>query len=337
VKVLLAGLGSIGQRHARNLRTLLAHDVELLAYRVRRSSPVLRPDLTAAEGDVEATYDIRSFDDLEAALAEQPDAVFVTNPNRLHVPVALAAAEAGCHLFIEKPISDDLAGVPELIELIDRKHLVCLVAYQLRFHPALRHVQECLGDIGPLLAARIDFGEYLPGWHPYEDYRELHVARSDQGGGVLLAQIHDLDLACVLFGFPRRVFALGGQRTSLDVDVEDAVSVLLDCDGVPVHVQQDLVRRPPVRRYEIVGEAGTIVWDYYAGTVAVAEDVRTFALDRNEVFMAELRHFLSCLADREQPVVDARGGANSLRIVLAAKESMSSGEAVSLGPWTSSP
>ena len=102
-KVLFCGLGSIGQRHLRNLRALRGDSVEVLAYRTRRTSPVLNPNMTVRSGpdDLETTYNIRSFDDLDAALAEKPDAMFVTNPNSLHLPVALAGARAGCHLFIE--------------------------------------------------------------------------------------------------------------------------------------------------------------------------------------------------------------------------------------------
>src|SRR6185436_12851620 len=124
MKVLFCGLGSIGQRHLRNLRALLGDTVEVLAYRQRGQSPVLNPDMTVRAGaDLETTYNLRSFNDLDAALAEQPDAVFVTNPNALHLPTALAAARAGCHLFIEKPIADTLEGVDELVEIVERQKL----------------------------------------------------------------------------------------------------------------------------------------------------------------------------------------------------------------------
>ncbi|HEX3228081.1 MAG TPA: hypothetical protein VHQ95_03905, partial [Pyrinomonadaceae bacterium] len=81
MKILFAGLGSIGQRHVRNLRALLGEQVEILAYRQRRSSPVLNPDMTVRTGaDLEKTYGIRTFVKLEDALEERPTAVFVTNP-----------------------------------------------------------------------------------------------------------------------------------------------------------------------------------------------------------------------------------------------------------------
>src|SRR5579862_6426793 len=121
-KALFCGLGSIGQRHLRNLRALLGDSVEILAFRDRGGGPVLNADMTVREGaNLEETYALRSFLGLAEALAERPDAVFVTNPNRLHLPIALAAARAGCHLFIEKPIADETEGVEELIEIVERK------------------------------------------------------------------------------------------------------------------------------------------------------------------------------------------------------------------------
>jgi predicted dehydrogenase len=335
VKVLIAGLGSAGQRHARNLRALYGDDVELLAYRVRRTSPVINADMTAdRDGDVEAALGVRSFDDLGSALSEAPDAVFVTNPNHLHVRVALEAARAGSHLFVEKPVSSDLDGLDELGVEVERRGLVCLVGYQLRFHPGYRLLARLLADgaLGALLAVRVEFGEYLPGWHPYEDYREYHAARRDQGGGVVLAQIHDLDLVYSLFGLPSRVFALGGKRSSLELDAEDTVDVLLDC-GPPVHVHQDLVQRPPVRVYELVGETAKAAWDAYAGTVSVtrsdgSREAHDVSIERNELFLAELRHFFACVRGEETPVVDLRGGVDSLRIALAVRQSLATGEVV---------
>ena len=117
-KVLFTGLGSIGQRHVRNLRTLMGNSVEILAYRKRNTSPLLNPDMTVrVDSDIESMYNIRSYFDFDEALAEKPDVVFITNPNNMHMPIALKAAEAGCHLFVEKPISHSMDQVDELIDI----------------------------------------------------------------------------------------------------------------------------------------------------------------------------------------------------------------------------
>lgn len=334
MKVLIAGLGSIGQRHARNLRTLLGDEVELLAFRTRRESPVIGLDLSARDGDPEAEYGIRSFADLDDALAQQPDAVFVTNPPSEHVEVALAAARAGCHLFVEKPLSHSEEGVEELIREVEDRGLVCLVGFQLRFHPGFRLLAEHVanGATGTVLSAHFEFGEHIAGWHPWEDYRLGTAARADRGGGVVLAQIHDIDLAYALFGLPLRVFALGGARSSLELDVEDTVDILLDCGRVSVHLHQDLLQRPPTRLYQVVGEEGKLVWDYYAQSLTVSRpdggvEATSFAgFERNQLFLDELAHFLACLEAGERPVVGVREGADSLRVALAAKRSLETGE-----------
>jgi predicted dehydrogenase len=318
--------------------------VDILAYRQRRLAPVLNPDMTVRPGaQLESTYGIRSFDSLDAALAERPDIVFVTNPNTMHLQVACAAARAGCHLLIEKPLSHSLDGVDELIDLVESKSLVALVAYQFRFHPGLRLLKALLdeGRLGRLAAAHIVNGEYLPDWHPYEDYRATHAARRELGGGALRIQSHEFDYALWLFGMPGRVYAVGGHLSRLEVDVEDSVSVLLTCeqDGrpVPVHVHLDYLQRPPQRTCEIVGDAGKARYDYYAKQVefhdtptgrVTVERFDTF--ERGQLFRAELCHFLACVRGEERPVVDLREGARSLRIALAAADSLRIGEAVSL-------
>jgi predicted dehydrogenase len=224
--------------------------------------------------------------------------------------------------------------------------LVTLVGFQLRFHPCLRFGQELIEKkaIGSLLAIRMEVGEYLPGWHTFEDYRQSYASRRELGGGVILSQIHELDLVYWLFGMPRRVFALGGHWSSLEIDVEDTASILLECQyagrPLPVHVQQDYVQRPPRRTYQIVGDQGMILIDLHGLEVRIirngmGEAVRHFeGFQRNQLFVDELRHFLACLRGVEKPVVSVQDGAQSLRIALGAHQSIETGKVI---PFESCP
>jgi predicted dehydrogenase len=328
----------------RNLRTLLGSDVEILAYRVRRDSPTLTDTLEVVPGeDLEQRYDVEVYDDLDVALGEAPDAVLICNPSSLHLPVALKAARAGCALFIEKPLSNNLEGVNDLVKYVETHGIVGLVGYQLRFHPSLRRTQELLraGAIGQVVAVRIEIGEYLPGWHRYEDYRQMYASRADLGGGVILSQIHELDYIYWLFGMPTRVFALGGHLTHLEVDVEDTASILFECsiDGraIPVHVHQDYIQRPPSRTCEVIGDAGKILVDLRQLTLTafdaegnVTESSSNPDFQRNELFLDEMKHFLACLDGRESPSVTIRDGARSLMMALGAKQSIETGQVVDL-------
>jgi len=342
MKLLVVGLGGIGQRHVRNLRRILGPEAEILAYRVRMDAPTLTDSLTVEPGQqVDEKYGLRVFDDLDEALGERPSAVVICNPTSMHMAVALRAAQAGCAIFIEKPMSDSFDGVHELINLVESRRLVGLVGYQLRFHPILRRARVLLhaGAIGRVVAARIEIGEYLPGWHTYEDYRQMYAARADLGGGVILSQIHELDYAYWLFGMPTRVFAIGGQLTSLEVDVEDTASILLECvvDGqaIPVHVHQDYIQRPPTRTCEVIGDAGKLLLDLrehtliaYDGEGTIIESSSVEDFERNQLFLDEMQHFIACLAGRETPQVSIRDGARSLAIALAAKESIATGRVI---------
>jgi len=344
MKLLIVGLGAIGQRHVRNLRRLLGDRVELLAARSRGLTHILTDTMTVeATGGLCEKYGIRAFATLDEAIAHKPDAAFICNPTSLHIGTSLALARAGCHLFIEKPLAHDDAGVEELIGIVERQGLVATVGYQFRFHPCLTTTYELLrsGMVGRVLAVRAEFGEYMPGWHSYEDYRGTYSGSRALGGGVLLTQIHEMDYLYWFFGLPQRVFTLGGHLSSLDVDVEDVTSTLMqfERDGIqfPVHLHQDYLQRPASRRCTIVGDAGKIEIDLLrhtlnrydaSGQLAQSDEFPDF--QRSQMFIEETRRFLACIESHEAPAITLREGAQSLRMALAAKESLEKGVVVSL-------
>jgi predicted dehydrogenase len=218
---------------------------------------------------------------------------------------------------------------------------VAMVGYQFRYHPCLTTTYGWLrsGAIGRVLAVRAEAGEYLPGWHSYEDYRGTYAGSRGLGGGVLLTQIHEMDYLYWFFGLPQTVFAVGGHLSSLDIDAEDVASTLMqfERDGIrfPVHVHQDYVQRPPSRRCEIIGDAGKVEIDLLRSTIkrydasgGLAESKEFSDFQRVQMFIDETRHFLACVERHEAPTVTLRDGAQSLRMALAAKESLETGAVV---------
>src|SRR6185436_3638984 len=155
----------------------------------------------------------------------------------------------------------------ELVAACQKRRLVGYVAYQLRFHPGFLRASEMLrqGLLGRPLFAEAVVGEYLPGFHPHEDYRRMYASRRELGGGVTLSQIHEIDFLTALLGRPERVFSLGGKLSSLEVDVDDVSSSLLEFRGaegrvLPVRLHQDFLQRPGERRCVLVGELGKLEW-----------------------------------------------------------------------------
>jgi predicted dehydrogenase len=341
--LLVVGLGSIGQRHVRNLRALAGDELVLSAWRVRKEPNVLGDRmLVEADSGLEERYGLQTYETLDAALDARPDAVLICNPTALHLPVARAAAERGVNLFLEKPVSHDLAGVEELAALTEAMGLVTLVGFQMRFHPCFAAVRHLLARraLGRVLSARLLVGEWLPGFHPWEDYRAGYAARKELGGGVVLTLSHEIDAALALFGPARRVFSLGGHLSSLALDVEDVASTLLECacEGrpLPVHVQQDYVQRPARRSWEVVGDAGRIEVDLTVPSVSFVPidgepTLQTFpAFERSQLFRDEMQHFLRCLDRTETPAVTLRDAVGGQRTLVAIQESISTGRVIDL-------
>ncbi len=329
MKILIAGLGSIGRRHLRNFQTLNAG--EFVLFRTRRS--------TLPDDDLEGLPVEHNLK--EALQKHSPDIVVVSNPTSLHLDIAIPAAEAGCHLLLEKPISDTMERVSTLSDIVKRNDLRVLVGFQFRFHPGIRYIRELLDNntIGPVTSVHAHWGEYLPAWHPWEDYRRGYAARNDLGGGVLLTLCHPFDYLRWLIGEVVAVSAMFVQDGGLDLEVEDTANVMLrfanDALGT-VHL--DYVQRPPSHNLTINGQNGRILWDNEDGAVrwyqTDKEAWQTIAMssefERNTLFLDEAKHLLSCIEDRTEPCVNLDDGIATQKIVLAAKQSNQEGKEIAI-------
>ena len=332
MKFLIAGFGSIGRRHFRNLIALGERDILFL--RSKRS--------TLAEDEI-AEFPVET--DIGAALAHRPDAVVISNPTALHLDVAIPAAEAGCHLLLEKPISNSMERMDELQAAVERGGGQVLVGFQFRYHPQLRQIARLLAadDIGQPLAMRVHWGEYLPGWHPWEDYRQGFSARTDLGGGVILTLTHPLDYLRWLLGEVDALWAFSRQVNDLEIDVESIAEIgLRFANGVLGTVHLNYIQRPHTHQLEIVGMKGTIRWDYIEGDLRVFRaslnkwEVYTTPdeFERNQLFLDQMRHFLAVTRGNEQPLCTLDDGIWAQKLAMAAHESASSGRVVSWGTAT---
>lgn len=319
-EILIAGLGSVGRRHLTNLRTLGWTD--LRCFRTGRST---LPDLESAGVAVDT--------DLAEALARRPLAVIVANPTACHLPVALAAARAGAHLFIEKPVADELTGLAELEREVRARRLTAVVGFQFRFHPGLQQLAAWIrsGAIGAIVSAQAHWGEYLPDMHPWEDYRVGYAARPELGGGVLRTLCHPFDYLRWLVGDIVDIAATSSQHNPLGLAVETSVDAVLQfAGGACGHVHLDFVQRPPEHRLTIIGTAGTATWnqaDHAArlyscatGRWEVVSPPPDF--ERNTMFLDEMRHFLACLRGDAHPACTLADGRAALEAVVAARRAI---------------
>lgn len=323
MKFLIAGLGSIGRRHLRHLVSLGQKDI--LLYRTHQST---MPDEELSGYPVET--------DLKSALAHKPDAVIVSNPTALHLDVAIPAVEAGCHILLEKPISNNLDRLDELQDIVEKKAVNVLVGFQFRYHPGLRKIKEILSneEIGRPISFRAHWGEYLSDWHPWEDYRVSYSARRDLGGGVILTLTHPLDYLRWLLGDVESLWAFTGKLSDLELDVEDTAEIGIRFENRVIgSLHLDYNQRPPRHQLEIVCTGGTIRWDNAGSALEVysaqKQAWQTYPLpadfEREHLFRAQMEHFLKVVEGKAEPICSLQDGISTLELALAAHQSAEEG------------
>ena len=312
MKFLIAGYGSIGRRHMRNLIELGQNDIILL-----RSHKSTLPEDEIKGIPVETS--------IEAALAHNPDGVIIANPTALHMDIAIAAANAGCAVFMEKPLSDSLERMPELREALKKNGERFQMGFQFRFHPGLATLKELLDNdaIGTPYSFRAEWGEYLPGWHPWEDYRQSYSARKDLGGGVLLTLSHPLDYIRWLFGDPEWIWGMNGKISELELDTDDIAEIgLRMANGLVGTIHLDYYSRPTRNGLEVIGSKGKLRCNNLNGIVTlspsdgIAEQYEPEPpYDRNNMFLDEMRRFIEVTSGNAQPSCTLEDGIAAQRMV----------------------
>ncbi len=304
MKVLIIGLGSIGRRHIKNIKAF-DKGIQIALWRQQHRDKEL--------GDVQELVSEVFFDQADA-LAWGCDAAVIANPAPMHLPVALLLARQGAHLFIEKPLSDTLAGIDELVAIRDQRQLTMMVGYVLRFAPPVQALKEAIADgrIGRILSMSASVGRYLQQWRP-GDYRAQVSAQKDLGGGVVLELSHEMDYLRWLGGEITQVTGLHIRAGDFDIDVEDVaeISMVLQ-DKVMAHVHLDMLDRASHRDCRIVGSEGTLTWGsvggnhqvyFYDGQGAGQVLYEVKGLDPNIMHIRQWKHFFDCINSRQSPLI----------------------------------
>ncbi len=324
LRVVVVGCGSIGSRHARNLRTLGVGALLLCDLDGPRAARL------GDEVGAEATGT-----DLDAMLATgRADAVVVCTPPVSHLAVAHQAVAAGAHVFCEKPLATDLDGVDALGVEVARHGRVFMMGMCYRFHPALRRMKVLLdaGTIGRVLGATMWAGHHLPDWHPWADYRREYSAQRRLGGGVLLDSIHSFDTLRWVLGEPAEVTGMLGRVSDLEIDTEDVAAALVRLrSGAIVEVHVDYLQRHAQSRFEVIGSEGNLCWDREGVRWRRAGDadwtIEDVTVEPNAMYLAELEAFAAAIAaGRTRLGLDE--GRATLALAVAVRESAETGRRV---------
>jgi predicted dehydrogenase len=311
----ILGLGSIGLRHATNLR--------MIGYACVGFDPCADRRALAEEHGISCVPER----DEVFSKAKAGDVLVIASPSAAHAGDLRSGIDADLHIFIEKPIAHTLEGLTDLIRAGAARGLVIYPGLNLRHHPGVVAAKALIGSgrLGTLLWATVQCSSYLPDWRPHQDYRTNYAAAAE-GGGVILDIVHEFDLAWHLLG-PYEVVGAHVRRSGeLELAGEDyAAALLRHQSGVGTTLQVDYVSKPACRVTTVAGTEATITINI-AGRFNLLRsrsgDESRIAYDTSfsQDYIEEMRHFDACVRGEAEPACTAEEAAVVLERALRTRQ-----------------
>jgi len=313
-RVLIVGVGSIGERH---LRTFKA---------TGRVEPSICEANQRLRNTVAARYGVtRLYASLDEALkADLFDAALIATPSHLHIPMATQLVQAGKHVFIEKPLSLSLDGTDELMKLIEQKKVISAVAYTYRSHPALRSMKEAIdeGRFGQPVQVVGTWGQHFPKYRPA--YREIYYTSRATGGGAIQDVLtHAINTGEFLVGPVDRVMADAAHQVLEGVEVEDTVHVVTRHGSVLGCYSLNQHQAPNENTITVMCERGTArfnlnkaCWHSMVEPETEWKKEFQFSLERDDIFVNQANLFLDLMEGKTKPACTVAEGLQTLRVNL---------------------
>ncbi|MFH1073029.1 MAG: Gfo/Idh/MocA family oxidoreductase [Nanoarchaeota archaeon] len=326
-KYLIIGLGSIGARHVRNLVKL----DKSATFEILRSSRKKNARLEELQQEFPGKITV-SFD-LARSARKKPDVCLICNPPALHVSTALSVIPFCKNILIEKPLSHNMTQVDKLISAAQKQRAVIMVGYCLRFHPVVKKAKKIVdsGQLGKIMFLRAEVGSYLPAWRKGVDYTRNYSAKKELGGGVILDLSHEIDYCYWLAGAPREITCSAAKVSDLDIDTEDLAEILLTYNsGAHCSIHLDYLQREPIRTLKILFTKGQLSADLISKKIEITRVQKDLLKkefldlnreDSDDMYIAELQHFLECIKRNKQPLISLEEGKAVLGICMKAKQS----------------
>ncbi len=315
MRALVLGCGSVGTRHAKNLVGLgvdvVVHD----------------PDAPRAVALGETPGITVATDPEQAAGIE---ITVIATPTHRHAADLEWTLRRGSHAFVEKPLGATRADLARGVQLgLAHPDRVVMVACNMRFTDGFRTLMEHLSSIGQIVAVSADFGWYLPNWRPEQDYRAGYSAHRDQGGGVILDAIHEIDYVLALAGPVTDVDAMWRPGVTLGIDVEEVAELTLrHAGGAISSLHLDYLQPRYTRSCRVTGQDGTLLWDFAehrverwtVGSTQSEVLLKDADPDVNAMYVAEMAHFVAAVQSGGATVNSTGNAAAVLDVALTALE-----------------
>jgi predicted dehydrogenase len=336
MNILIWGLGSVGQRHLRNIKSI-NQKVNFFAIRKKFETPFLNNSNLPRQGNIKKAYRIKYFSNLKQLVKNKVkiDAAFVCTPSRFHIDQTIELLKKKINVFVEKPLGSDLRNISLLKNILKKNsNLKNMMGFQLKFNPIINKVKSLVEKkfLGDIYSVNINHGEHIDDFHQYESYKKSYAAKKKLGGGVLLTQIHELDYLIYIFSKYKikLINSVSAKLSRLKIDVEDTFIANLLLSNKKKKLICNLVlsylEKPKSRKIKIIGSKGKIIADLNMQTLKCYNKYKNkiinFKYSRNDIFVQQVKYFLQCIQNNKKinKNYNILNGIKSLNLALELKK-----------------
>ena len=302
MKFLIVGLGSMGKRRIRNLHINGEKNITGFDIRSERME------------EAKEKYGIKITDDFNKISAQDFDAMLISTSPEAHGDYIRFALQNKKHFFVEHPINDD--GYKEIRQLADKDlSIVKAPSCTMRYYTPVKMIKKILdeGRIGKVLAFQYHLGQYLPDWHPWEDYRQVYFSKKETSA---CREMLPFELIWLNWLMNSRVAEVSGsisKVSDLDMDADDIILANLKYEnGILGNVLIDVISRKPVRTLRVLGSDGVLDWERFnqeiklydaksknTETIPVPKgNPETGYVNEEEMYNDEIKAFLDAISGR---------------------------------------
>jgi len=270
LKLLVIGLGSMGKRRINLLKKYFSDEVEVIGLDKKLERKI----------EVEELHNIRTYSELEEAISiEKPNGALICTAPVSHADIILNCLNKKLHVFTEINLLKD--KYTEIINTAEKNNLILFLSSTFMYRKEIQYIQKEVGAQTKKIHYRYHVGQYLPDWHPWENYKSFFVDNKRTNG---CRELFAIELPWILktFGEVYDLKVMKDNISSLDVDYPDSYIVLLEhengCRGV---LSVDIVSRRSVRSLEVYSEDIHLFWD---GT---PNSLRRYDINQKEIIQIE--------------------------------------------------
>ena len=328
MNILIIGLGSIGQRHLRNILKLYP-DTKIYAYSRKFKTPLLNNVNQASHRPLKNRYKINYINNLRNLVRLNLSAAFICSPSSLHIDESILLLKQDINIFVEKPLGSSEKKLKTLERLIKTKNKITMIGFQLRFCPIIKKLKKIINNksFGNLKYLSVHHGEHIKNFHKYENYKNSYAAKKELGGGVILTQIHELDYMLYLLEDYKikKIISLNSKISNLNINVEDTLNSIFLFTNKKIELICNLhlnyYEQPGKRLINLVFENGKIQADLNQKKIIYEgknrKKTEKFPYDRNDLFISEIKFFLNHV-ERNKKIDNSMNLSNGIRTLKLA-------------------